>query len=687
MKKILLLLWVGLAAGCATNREPFRYSEPKHVHMQALIENAMGYINPKHGLFDKASGYPVEGWNNDPSKGLFLRSFTQLTAIGEWMELLATVAAGDADNPYVSRKAALLKLERVVDSLLADQVDPTVSAKGLLGNFLGFQNGKRLGPLGEDVTKAAFVEAFGVEKANQIWSALIDVKWLKPVKNGTAAKISRTGQYGWQYFTGVLEPFADTDTRDKVMKLLDERVVKIIFGDNVNLTASVAKSIGALLHPGVKDQPRAIRLREKMERFVAAQKPGFEHLFDAETETFIFGWDASKNQFVGWDNGRGGWVVGHQNYFINEFRGPLMLCLLRYNWPIAALKNSGFKIKPYRMQDGRDLYTASSWHGSSFQALGLSLFMDELGGEGWRKNFENVVDVEIDFAQRKGNPGFLSESYSGNREDYTGDVGIPEIAVVGEKLITDAPSLYTLGVSYAIAPEKVEAFLAANWDTIKKLFTDHGPWEGYKTTGGRVIKFQTAAHTLSLILGGIGSSNANMKRYLQHHGLEGKLAALYCPGEAFDFLDESVEWILWSAGGDQLIPQRNKTTFRIQGEKVRTGGLTIVVPRKEGISLSNGTLNIRYRAVKPIEKAVLTLKRAPGLLIKPMAFENEILMHFEGGLGAEKTIEIPMPGTPGLANVKELVLVYGDPQSVAPVDLTITALEYIPAKVQSRLGE
>lgn len=687
MKKILLLVWVGCAAGCATNREPSRHSEPKPVHMQALIENAMGYINPKHGLFDKASGYPVEGWNEDPSKGLFLRSFTQLTAIGEWMELLATMAAGDADNPYVSRRTALLKLERVVDSLLADQVDPTLSAKGLLGNFLGFQNGKRLGPLGEDVTKASFVEVFGDEKANQIWSALIDVKWLKPVKNGTAAKIQRTGSYGWQYFTGVLEPFADTDTRDKVMNLLDERVVKIIFGDNVNLTASVAKSIGALSHPGVKDQSRAVRLREKMERFIAAQKPGYEHLFDPETDTFIFGWDASKNQFVGWDNGYGGWVVGRQNYFINEFRCPFMFCLLRYDWPIAALKNSGFKIKPYRMQDGRDLYTASSWHGSSFQALGLSLFMDELGVAGWRKNLENVVDVEIDFAQRKGNPGFLSESYSGNGENYTGDVGIPEIAVVDERQITDAPSLYTLGVAYAISPDKVEAFLAANWDTITKLFTDHGPWEGYKTTEGKVIKYQTAAHTLSLILGGIGIGNANMKRYLEHHGLEGKLAAFYRPGEAFDFLDESVEWILWSASGDPLIPQRNKTTFRIRGEKVRTGGLTIIVPRKEGISLSNGILKIRYRSATPIKKAVLSLKRAPGLSIKPMAFENEIFMRFEGGLELEKTIEVPMPGTPGLASVKELILVFGDPHRAAPVDLAITALEFIPAKVQSCSGQ
>ena len=126
VKRILLLVLVSLGVGCATQEEMARRPFADHVHMRALIANAMGYINPKHGLVDKASGYPVEGWNHDSSKGLFLRSFTQLTAIGEWTELLANIAAGYADNRYVSRQEALEKLEQVVDSLLADQEDPTV---------------------------------------------------------------------------------------------------------------------------------------------------------------------------------------------------------------------------------------------------------------------------------------------------------------------------------------------------------------------------------------------------------------------------------------------------------------------------------------------------------------------------------------------------------------------------------
>ena len=116
----------------------FPLVNPQHENMQRLLINAMGYLKPEHGLVDPVSGYPVEGWNHEPQRGLFLRSFTQLTAIGERLELLANIAAGFADNPYISRPESLSQLKLMLSSLLADQQDPNLSARGLLGNFLGF---------------------------------------------------------------------------------------------------------------------------------------------------------------------------------------------------------------------------------------------------------------------------------------------------------------------------------------------------------------------------------------------------------------------------------------------------------------------------------------------------------------------------------------------------------------------
>ena len=96
-------------------RFPTIPAEHKHVH--ALAENAMRYIAPQNRIIDPASGYPVEGWNQNPKRALFLRSFTQLTAIGQWMELCANVAAGYANTPHLSREQALNDLAKLVGSL------------------------------------------------------------------------------------------------------------------------------------------------------------------------------------------------------------------------------------------------------------------------------------------------------------------------------------------------------------------------------------------------------------------------------------------------------------------------------------------------------------------------------------------------------------------------------------------
>jgi len=122
------------------------------------------------------------------------------------------------------------------------------------------------------------------------------------------------------------------------------------------------------------------------------------------------------------------------------------------------------------------------------------------------------VAINLDFSTSHQLPGFLSEAYSGNGTEYTGSIGIPDVAVTDVPRITDAPSLYTLGTAYEVAPDAVEAFLSNHWKTIRRLFTDHGPWEGYNTDKKEAIEFQTSAHTLALILGGIGSAEENMHR-------------------------------------------------------------------------------------------------------------------------------------------------------------------------------
>ncbi|MEI8205878.1 MAG: hypothetical protein WCG03_03280 [Kiritimatiellales bacterium] len=358
------------------------------------------------------------------------------------------------------------------------------------------------------------------------------------------------------------------------------------------------------------------------------------------------------------------------DYFVNEFRGPLLFVVQRFDLPADAIRNSGFKIKPYRMADGRDLYTLATWHGSSFQSLGLSLFMQELDMPGWRENLENSVEIELDFAARRKLPGFLSEAYSGKGVEYTGDIGIPDVAVTDQARITDAPSLYTLGVAYEVSPDKIEVFLSEHWKIISRLFTDHGPWEGYNTTKDEVIKFQTTAHTLALILGGIGSAEENMQRYLTWQGVTSLSKVQGGESKSFDFLSRRAQWIPWSPTGDSLEALHWQNGGRIRGDAVRNGAVTIKLPK--ATSLSNGALLIRYRAAKPL-KAVMTLTGGPTV------FQNEIFTRFDV-TDTEKTIRIPMPGTPGLESVTELVIRFGDQRAPRPVDLTLSGFEFVPAQ-------
>jgi hypothetical protein len=620
--------------------KPFPKVSPGHTHIRLLLENAFQYVNPVHGIVDPVSGYPAEGWNQEPQSGLFLRSFTQLTAIGTWIELLANIAAGYADNPYIDKKSAFTSLSLIVKNLLEDQRNPSLAAKGLLVNFLGLEGGKRTGPLLETIERKRFLDTFGDNTGHAVWRALVQKGWLLEEDNGRKGRIRRTGTFGAAFFDGPLAPYAHDSLKTRIMNLLDQRVVTIIFGDNANLTASIAKSIGALLRPEVIQDPGIAALREEMERFIDVQKEGYAHLFDAKTGAFFFGWDATADRFVGWDDGRGNWITGHMNYFINEFRGPWMFAVLRYGLPEESLRNAGFKIKPYRFSDGREAYVPAAWEGSAFQLLGLSLFMQEMRNPGWRKTLETLVEVQLDFSGGKKLPGFLSEAYSGKGTEYTGLIGIPDIAVTGKPLITHAPSLYTLGVAYTIAPDKVEKFLEEHWPMISGLFTDHGPWEGWDTSRNAIISYQTTVHTLSLILGGIGSAQENMQRYLEHRNLSEALEKLYEPGDRVNLL---------------------------------TSGNRFVVHGDRTVSLSNGTLILRYRSQEGVTDARISFKRAKDDPLPPPAIPIEILVRFKPTKGKEEAMEIILPATPALKGIKEVSL-----SKQRAGDFSVTAFQFLP---------
>ncbi len=645
--------------------------DPNHRRIISLLENALGYVAPQNGMIDPASGYLVEGWNHDPERGLFLRSFTQLTTIGQWIELLANIAAGHADNPYISRDEALERLAFAVKNLRHDQHDPKVSAKGLLGNFLGLEGGKRMGPMARSVERQDLLDTFGETKGEAIWQALQDEKWIRLQDQGRMGIVLRGEAYGSEHFEGALEPFGDDATKYRIMDILDRRIVMVIFGDNANLSASVGRTTGTLLHPNVKERPQVVALRRQLEQFLDDQSDGYAFLFDDQVGAFRFGWNATDDRFFGWDGPGGIWRARHMLYMVNEFRGPAWFVVVRHDLPRTAIGNQRFVMKPYRMAGGKVKYTLAPGAGSAFQALGLVLSMGEMDNAAWRTILENFVDAELDFVHRMRLPGFLSESYTGNGVQYTGSVGIPDIAVSPRRRITNAPSLYTLGAASMVAPGKIDKFLEANWPIISTMLTEHGPWEGYNTATKEPIKFQTSAHTLSLILGLLGTADENMSRYMDAAGLRGRLAELYRLGEDVDFLSDDVEITAWTSDGSNIESSRDGEGYRVQGQSVGEGGIAFVVSKPSGANLSGGRLKLSYRANKPIKAAVIRLDRKNGTAEPP----SEVFASLQKADGDERTIDVPLPATPALAGIREIAIVFGNKRSRVALDVTITGFD------------
>jgi hypothetical protein len=647
-------------------------------HMRQLVENCFGYVHPKTGIIDKSTGYPFEGWNQEAENGLFLRSFTQLTAIGSWVELLANIAAGYADNPFISRQDALVRLEHAVKSLREDQRNPQVAAKGLLVNFLDLEGGARKGPLEETVERKKFFDSFGEKTGGMIWEALQAKGWLRSERGGLLGRVIRTGPYGSSNFTGPLAPFASERTITAVMSILDARAVTVVFGDNVNLTAALAKSIGALLSPGIKDNPQAALIRDEMELFIDAQAEGYRSLYDKKSGTLAFGWDAGKKRFLGWDDGAGNWVTGRMNYLINEFRGPWFFSVLRYGLPLESLMNAGFKMKPYHNAEGKVSYGLCAWDGSAFQLLGFNLFMGELRNPAWRSCLDLLVDIELDYSRRNSLAGFLSEAYSGNGVEYTGYIGIPDMAVTNRVLITYAPSLYSLGVGYGIAPDKLEPFIAGNWPVISTLLTDHGPWEGYNIRGKTPVRYQTTTHTLSLILAALGSADGNMRRYLDMKGLSAALAKLYEPGTHVDFMNKRVKPVSWTADGSPVTFKKEGLGCLFEADFKDAGGMVFQVPQERGISISGGMLRLRYRSATTLRSARISCKRTNPSTKALETLPVEIFLELKKTGDNEKIIEICLPAVPALQAVNELALVFGDQGQKTKVAITITGFEFMP---------
>ena len=647
--KCTAYVWAALcglagAAGPVPESDPVKavpHLDARHVHTAQLLTNALAYFHSANDPIEATSGYPREGWNQQPERGLYLRSFTQLTAIGLWLELQAAFVCGDLVDPQWPPARALAGLGRTTRSLRHDQRTAGLGDRGLLGTFLGLEPDRRVGPLASEVYRRDLREQFDDVTAQRIWRALAARGWIAPLRNGEMAVIRRGPGYGAGGFDGALAPFADADSKRRILAVLDRRVAQVVFGDNANLSASVARTIGAL-----RTVPEAQAVCAELEAFLDVQGEGYARLYDPALRRFRFGWNATLEHHLGWANREGQWQVAYSDYLANEFRGPTHFVIARFGLPADGLAHLGFQMKGWTLADGRTLHALAPYDGSAFQSFGLALSLGERAVPAWRTLLENAADLHLDYAQRHQLPGLLSESYSGRGTEYTGRCGIPELAVAGEGRLTHAPSLYTLGIAHALRPQAVEDLLRDRWDDVRKLLTDHGPWEGYDTAHRRPVQFQTAAHTMALILGVLDTADRNLAAYVAAHGLGDAVQRLYPVSPPADLLESGA-----ACGVEPASAGRRR------GRGLEIGAAEAIVrltypQRGAGLDLSGVELCVTYRHRGADRRAVLRLDRRSGV---ERLFPMELHMTLRATGAGSDTLRFPLPATPGLLGVRELI--------------------------------
>jgi hypothetical protein len=121
---------------------------------------------------------------------------------------------------------------------------------------------------------------------------------------------------------------------------------------------------------------------------------------------------------------------------------------------------------------------------------------------------------------------------------------------------------------------------------------------------------------------------------------------------------------------------REKGAFHARGGRVKQLGIALVTTRPEGVNLSGCLLRLRYRSAQAMDPVLIALKPAGTTPAGPGVIPKEIVTRFAATGGREEEIAVPLPATPGLTNVREVVLTHE--QEAGPVDLSLTHCGFTP---------
>jgi hypothetical protein len=182
------------------------------------------------------------------------------------------------------------------------------------------------------------------------------------------------------------------------------------------------------------------------------------------------------------------------------------------------------------------------------------------------------------------------------------------------------------------------------------------------------------------VLGFIGTGSEHMKRYLDSKNLSHRLMESYPQGDAVDLLADDMQVFAWSDQNAGVKSNREKGVFFVKRDRTTRLGIAFVTPRPEGLNLSGGEMTIGYRSTQPLDLAIITFKPAnPNSSNNPALIAEQLFTRLSVAAASPSELSIILPATPGLTNIKEVVLMH-EPKTAQPVDLVIERFTVNPGR-------
>ncbi len=185
---------------------------------------------------------------------------------------------------------------------------------------------------------------------------------------------------------------------------------QVSFEDNTNFTNALAVAYGALLDESLSTNTTihgAGGILGKINTFIENQRAGYLAMYNGATNTF------SRTMKIQ-DHSLSGTI----DYFGAESSAPLLFLILQYGntFPASAYAKLNFSTHSYTMQDLTTRQVVAPFSGA-FQMYWPALLMPEFTNPDLKKMLETYTDVQLDFADRNEQPGFLSASFDVQAHD------------------------------------------------------------------------------------------------------------------------------------------------------------------------------------------------------------------------------------------------------------------------------